>query len=151
MKELIPIITEIVKYGLEPNLTISDKTNDLEKNLIKIYALYFDIYYEFDETEYADFDRTKLPDIRKNVETNFKNFGFYNIILDIFELTEPNNHAIGDAVDDLADIIYDLLAIKWKLENNSPNDGMWFFKFIFQNHLQQHILNLLSYMKQLEG
>jgi hypothetical protein len=151
MKELIPIINEIVKYGLEPDLDVSDKINDLEKNLVKIYALYFDIDDEFDEKEYADSDIMEFVNIRKNVETNFKQFGFYNTFLDIFELVEPDNQAIGDAIDDLADIIKDLLVIKWKIENNSLNDGLSFFKFIFHEHTQQHTLDLLNYMKQLEN
>jgi hypothetical protein len=33
MKELIPTINEIVKYGLEPNLTTTDKEKELKKTL----------------------------------------------------------------------------------------------------------------------
>ena len=36
MTELIPTINEIVKYGLQPSLTIADREKVLEKNLIKI-------------------------------------------------------------------------------------------------------------------
>ena len=61
----------------------TDKEKLLEKNLVKIYSLYFDIEYEYDETAFPDFDKLKFTDIRKNVESNFKNFGFYKLDIGI--------------------------------------------------------------------
>ena len=77
MTELIPTINEIVKYGLEPNLATSDKEKKLEKNLVKIYQLYFDIKYKYDETYFPEFDKTEYSDIRQKVTSNFKDFGLY--------------------------------------------------------------------------
>ena len=48
----------------------------------------------------------------------------------------------------LTDIITDLFEIKWRLENNSLADGLWYFELIFKGHTQLHILDLLNYMKQ---
>jgi hypothetical protein len=151
MKELIPTINEIVKYGLQPNLTVTNKEKMLEKDLVKIYNLYFDIKFDFDETDYPDYDKLSLPNIRQNIETNFKDFGFYKTILDIKDIDNLQDNAIGDATDDLSDIITDLLEIKWRIENNSMADGLWFFELIFYNHTQQHIIDLLNYMKQKNG
>lgn len=151
MTELIPTINEIVKYGLQPNLTVTDKEKVLEKYLVKIYNLYFDIKLDFDETDYSDFDKANLPNIRKNIESNFKDFGFYKTILDINDIDNLQDSAIGDALDDLNDIILDLLEIKWRLENNSFADGLRFFQLTFYSHTQQHILDLLNYMKQKNG
>lgn len=151
MTELIPTINEIVKYGLQPNLNVIDKEKLLEKDLVKIYNLYFDIEYKFDETEYPSFDRGKLPNIRQNIENNFKDFGFYKTILDINDIDNLKDNAVGDAIDDLNDITLDLLEIKWRIENNSLADGLWYFQFIFHAHTQQHILDLLNYLKQRNG
>ena len=153
MTELIPTINEIVKYGLQPNLTIDkDERNKLlEKSLVKIYSLYFDIEYTFDETDFADFDKQKLPTIRQNVESNFPDFGLYKIIIDFTDLDNKVDDGIGDAIDDLTDIILDLLEIKWRVETNSLADGLWYFQLIFYSHTQQHILDLLNYMKQKNG
>ena len=150
MKELIPIINEIIHFGLHPNSNVIDKEMVLEKSLVKIYSLYFDIEYKFDETDYGDFDEEKLP-IRKNIESNFPEFGLYKMIMDINDLDNKVSDGIGDAVDDLTDITLDLLEVKWRIENNSLQDGLWFFQFIFYNHTQQHILDLLNYMKQKNG
>jgi len=151
MTELIPTINEIVKYGLQPNLIVADKEKMLERNLVKIYGFYFDIKYKFDETDFPDFNKSRLPDIRKNVESNFKDYGYYTTILDITDLDKSKNNAIGDAIDDLTDIIIDLLEIKWRIENNSLADGLWFFELTFYSHTQQHILDLLNYIKQKNG
>lgn len=59
-----------------------------------------------------------------------------------------DNIAIGDAIDDLSDIILDLLQIKCRIENNSPVDGLWYFQLVFSGHTQQHIIDLLNYLKQ---
>ena len=151
MTELIPIINEVVKYGLQPDLSVNDKEKLLEKNLVKIYNLYFDIKFEFDETDYPDFDKSKYPLIRKNVESNFKDFGFYKTVTDINDIDNLHENCIGDAVDDLTDIILDLLEIKWRIENNSMADGLWFFELTFYSHTQQYILDVLKYMKQKSG
>ena len=151
MTELIPTINEIVKYGLQPNLTVTDKEKLLERHLVKIYSLYFDIEYKFDETDFPDFDKVQLLNIRQNVESNFKDFGFYKTILDIYDIDNLKDNAIGDAIDDLSDIIIDLLEIKWRIENNNLADGLWFFELIFYSHTQQHILDLLNFMKHKNG
>lgn len=141
MTELIPTINEIVKYGLEANLTVTDKERLLEKSLVKIYSLYFDIEFVYDETVYPGFDKSEFLNISKNVSNNFKDFGYY----------ELQNNLVGDAIDDLTDIIFDLLEIKWRIETNSLADGLWYFQLIFYSHTQQHILDLLNFMKQKNG
>ena len=151
MRELVLTINEIVKYGLQPNLTNTDRDKVLEKNLIKIYSLYFEINYDFDKTDYPDFNKSALPDIRLKVESNFKDFGYYKTVVEITDIDNLKDSAIGDAIDDLTDIILDLLEIKWRIENNSLADGLWYFELIFYSHTQQHILDLLNYMKQKNG
>ena len=151
MTELIPTINEIVKYGLQPNLTVTGKEKLLEKDLVKIYSLYFDIKFEFDKTNYPNFDKTNLPNVRQNIVSNFKDFGFYKTILDINDIDNLQGSAIGDAIDDLNDITIDLIEIKWRIEKNSLADGLWFFELMFHGHIQQHLLDLLNYMKQKNG
>ena len=150
MNELIFTINEITKFGLESNLSVAERDKSLEKSLIKIYSLYFEIVFQDDKNNYPDYNRLELTDIRQNIESNFSNFGFYKTILaieDIYNLEDVC--AMGDAIEDLSDIISDLLEIKWRIENNGLDDGLWFFQLIFYAHTQQHIINLLNYMKQM--
>jgi len=151
MTELIPTINEIIKYGLQANLTVAGRDKLLEKSLVKIYSLYFDIKFKLDDTEFPDFDKLSLPPIRKNVESNFPGFGLYKTAIDITDIYNKVDDGIGDAIDDLTDIIIDLLEVKWRVENNSLEDGLSFFQLIFYGHTQQHVLDLLNYMKQKNG
>ena len=147
MNDLIQIINEISKYGLNPNLNNENKEKDLEKNLIKLYLFSFKIKYEFDDCDYPDFDKNLFPDVIENVRINFPDFGFYHTVLNSEQISNDAENAMGDAVDDLSDIIYDILEIKWRTENNSKADGLWYFELIFNGHTQQHLIDLLNFMK----
>ncbi len=120
----------------------------LEKNLVKLYAKYFDINYQFDDKKYKQFDKNTLcPNVIQNIQNNFKDFGWYHSILNMEEIFKEAEIGTGDAIDDLSDIIYDLLEIKWRYYNNSENDASYFFKFQFEFHTQQHLIDLLNYLK----
>lgn len=151
LKETIEIINEITKYGLSPNLKIEDKDVDLEKNLVRIYSKFFEIRYKYEDKDYPDFKKVNFPSIVENVRNNFPKFGFYHEVLNSHELNKEAENAIGDAIDDLSDIIFDLLEIKWRKENNSEQDALWFFEFIFRSHTQQHIISLLNFIKSKNG
>ena len=148
MTELISTIDNIVKFGLQPNIPVADNCKVLERNLVTIYTLYFDIRYQFDGRDYSDFSIPNFPNIRQNVESNFPEFGFYKTVLDNDDIENLKECGVGDAIDDLTDIINDLLEIMWRIKNNSLADGLWYFESIFKSHTQQHILDLLTYMKQ---
>jgi hypothetical protein len=148
MTELISTINEIVKYGLTANLITADRDKFLERNLVKIYGLYLDISFDIDDLEYQDSERIEHYIARQNVESNFKDFGFYKTITgNIEDFNDLSNFGVGDAIDDLTDIISDLLEVKWRIENNSLNNGLGHFELIFKIHTQQHILELLNYLK----
>jgi hypothetical protein len=149
-KQLIQTINQIAKFGLEQNIEISKDERNLllERSLISIYSLYFEIQYEYDNTDFEEYDDIKYVNMRKNIESNFPDFGYYTIALDLMDINNKDNMAIGDAIDDLSDIILDLLQIKWRMENNSQNNGLWYFELIFPGHTQQHIIDLLKYLKQ---
>ena len=71
--------------------------------------------------------------------------------LDLYAWTAPenaqtSNAMMGDAVDDLADIYADLRGVAWLLENASPADAVWQFRFGYQSHWGRHLLNLRSYL-----
>lgn len=151
MNQLISTINEIVRYGLQPNVTGADHEKLLERHLVKIYDLYFDIDFKIDEREFPDFDISNYPNIRQNVARNFPDFGLYKTILDVNDLNTFKDVGTGDAIDDLSEIISDLLELRWRIENNSLADGLSYFERIFRSHTQQHMLDLLAYMKSKNG
>ena len=150
LSELIPTINAIARYGQQPTLPESANVKDLERYLVKIYSLYFEISYEFDGIQYPDFDRESLPDLRENICRNFPDFGLYKTSIDPTNFDNLDDFGVGDAIDDLADIIKDLLEIKWRIENNSIADGLWYFENLFNGHTKEHVVDLLKYIGELE-
>ena len=148
MQEILDQINEISKYGLTKNSIEKDKEKNLEKHLVKIYNSYFETEYTFDESNYPEFKKNEILNIRENIQSNFPNFGYYKIAKEIENIYSETEYFVGDAIDDLADIIIDLQEIKWHAENNSEDDAKWFFKFIFENHTKQHLIALLNYLNQ---
>ncbi len=150
MQYLIQTIDAIIKYGQYEKLSIENPIGDLRRYLVKIYALFFDVETDFENIEYPDFvDREKYTKgVKKNIQSNFPSFGYYKVILDIDDLDNLEHCGIGDAIDDLTDIILDLLEVKWRIENNSLVNGIWFFKHLFSTHTEEHILELLNYMQK---
>ena len=147
MKEIIKIIDEISKWGLSIDVKIEEKEKDLEKHLVQFYAKYFEIKYEFDDKDYTEFIKPNLTDLRKNISLNFPDFGLYHNLADSHKFEKEADLIVGDAVDDLIDITLGLLEIKWRYEYNSENDALWYFQLTFYTHTQQHILNLLNFLK----
>lgn len=147
MKELSPIINGIIKYGLDSNVKVVDKEGDLEELLVKLYSLYFTIEDRSDPNDYPEVTTVKSERVIQNVQSNFKDFGFYHVVIDPHVITYPENNALGDAVDDLSDIIRDLLEVAARAEHNSEDDAIMYFKVMFHGHTKDHVIGLLGYLE----
>lgn len=151
MSELRKIIDQITEFGINPKVELTDKTNVLKKLLVRIYSEYLNVEFEFDEADYDDEPNFDYKEIRENVKSNFPNFDLYSIVLDSNKM-EPNiETGCGDELDDLTDIIKDLLAVKWRMDNTSKNDALWHFDFSMRTHSEQHLVDLLKRLKERNG
>jgi len=148
LRELRKLIDNITEFGINPNVKLIDKTDVLKKLLVGIYLEFLNVEYEFDEADYDDEPDFDYKEIRQNVKSNFPDFDWYSIVLDSNKM-EPNiETGCGDELDDLTDIIGDLLAVKWRMENTSENDALWHFEFSMRTHSEQHLLDLLKRLKE---
>ncbi|MFC0588040.1 DUF5063 domain-containing protein [Novosphingobium aquiterrae] len=56
---------------------------------------------------------------------------------------EPGSKpGVADAIDDLADIARDLLEVLWYFDQNRIQDGIWQFRWGYQNHWGAHLHKL---------
>jgi hypothetical protein len=148
MSSLQKLIDQITLFGLNPNVDQTDKEGVLKKLLVSIYLEFLRLEIEFDATEYDEEPNFNYNEIKENVKSNFPDFGWYSIVLDSNEM-EPNVEiGIGDELDDLTDIIMDLLAVKWQMENTSIRDALWHFDFSMRTHSEQHLVDLLKRLKE---
>lgn len=146
--ELVRAIDAVTVFGLRPNVQIPNANRYLEEGLVDLYRIYLKTDDVVDDEEYPEFDRSKLEKTRQHIASTFAGLGYYKKILDIEDLSNREDIATGDALDDLTDIINDMLEVKWRIEHNSPEDGLSYFKMIFKSHTQQHLLDLLNYLKR---
>ena len=150
MSELRKLIDQITEFGTNPNVELTDKIITLKKLLIGLYYEFLNVDFEFDETEYDEEPDFDYNQIKENVKSNFPDFGWYSNVLDLNKL-EPNVEiGIGDALDDLTDIIQDLMVVKWKMDNTSEMDALWQFEFSMRTHSEQHLIDLIKFVKEKE-
>ena len=81
---------------------------------------------------------------RRSIQCKFPHLGLYPWIhpLDAVDGTL----GMGDALDDLTDIVLDLRNVAWRWENTSPADATWYFKLSYSTHWGRHLANLRSYL-----
>ncbi|WP_299899283.1 DUF5063 domain-containing protein [uncultured Aquimarina sp.] len=151
MHHLISIIEPIIQWGTTPKLNIPNGELTLKQALISLYQEYLAIAGKtpVDEKDYPDPPDFNFEKISNTIRSNFPKLGFYQMILDPFEMTKPDT-GLGDANDDLSDIIKDLMEVQWRFKNTSEQDALWYFEFIMRNHSERHIVNLLKTLKDLE-
>lgn len=150
MSKLRKLIDEITEFGINPKVELTDKTDVLKKLLVGIYSEFLNVEFVFDETDYDEEPDFNYNEIKENVKSNFPDFDWYSMVLDLNKM-EPNIEiGIGDALDDLTDIIKDMLVVKWKMDNTSEKDSLWEFEFSMRTHSEQHLIDLLKYLKEKE-
>ena len=151
MNKINELIGGIIKFGLSVNVKS-------ENNVLEIRQLLTGIYLEFLilEAEYEPIDRKDPPnfeykEIRSIVESNFPNLGMYHSIFDSHKLNGIADLVTEDSIDDLTDIIKDMMSVNWRFKNNSDSDALYHFQFAMKYHSEQHLVNLIKYLKYLTG
>ena len=81
---------------------------------------------------------------KENLGERFPSYGFY-AVADPNEVVE-SEPMVGDAIDDLTDIVSDLRKIVWRYDNIGAADAHWHFRLLFQAHWGEHLRNLLRYL-----
>ena len=147
MSNLKKLIDRIVEFGTNEKLESENKTIEIQRLLVDIYAEYLKVETEFDETDYEEPLRLDYDGIRSIVTEHFPDFGWYHSVWECNKIKENAELTTGDAIDDLTDIIKDLIDVQWRLENNSEKDGPHQFQFLMKYHSEQHLVNLIKYLK----
>jgi len=147
LNKLKKIIDRIVEFGTNEKLESENKTLEIQRLLVGIYDEYLKVETEFDETDYEEPLRLDYDGIRSVVTEHFPDFGWYHSAWESHKINEDAELVTEDSIDDLTDIIKDLIEVQWRLENNSEKDGLYQFEFLMKHHSEQHLVNLLKYLK----
>ena len=151
MNNIINLINRITEFGTNPNVESENKTDEIQKLLVGIYSEYLNLNAEFDDADFEEEPNFDYNSIKKNVETNFPDFGWYHSVWECHQIIPDADLVTGDAIDDITDIIKDLLEVKWCFENTSDKNAKWHFSDLMRIHSEQHLVNLLKYLKDKNG
>jgi hypothetical protein len=78
------------------------------------------------------------------VGARFPDFGYYASADPTTALDEKPT--VGDAIDDLVDIVRDLREVSWRHDVLGADDAHWHFRFLFQIHWGRHLRDLSLYL-----
>jgi hypothetical protein len=104
--------------------------------------------FEGDATAYPDPPEQSYKELYAIIGERFPTLGLYN-------MPGPKNEfgvsegGVGDAVDDLTDIVKDLVDVAWRFENTSVADAMWHFAWGYRNHWGEHLRDLQRFLYSL--
>ena len=151
MSKLKKLIDRIIEFGTNEKLESENKTLEIQRLLVGIYAEYLKVETEFDETDYEEPINLDYDGIRSIVTEHFPDFGWYHSVWESHKISKDADIVTEDSIDDLTDVIKDLIEVQWRLENNSEKDGLYQFEFLMKHHSEQHLVNLLKYLKDKNG
>lgn len=147
MTNLEKLINRITEFGLNDKVKSDNKELGIQQLLAGIYSEYLYLEVEFDDEDFDEVPSFDYDSIKKNVEANFPDIGWYHSIRDSHKIMPDADLVAGDAIDDITDIIKDLLEVKWCFENTSEKNSKWHFCDIMKNHSEQHLVDFLKYIK----
>ena len=144
VEELKSHISEFLTFVENP--LSQGKYEILEKHLAVIYSdglnLSVSVEPSLEKPQTAEYE-----ELRKSIEKNFHELGFYHTILNPQEIIVEPELAIGDAIDDFTDIVKDLKEV---ISLTDDNTFLWQFHFNFKSHFKDHLINLINYLNGLE-
>ena len=135
---------------------LNDDEINLDDNLNKLNMFLDEISFAYHSTPdvkgetFADTQKQNYTAIRSLVIRHFPELGLYNLPQAITDHIGQTDIVVGDAVDDLTDIVCDLSGVIWCFEHTDENDALWHLRFGYQHHWGKHLRTLQLYLYSLQ-
>lgn len=99
------------------------------------------------DTNHVEAPRRDQFELRRELAPRFPKLGYYNQFVAIVPLVGSAH--IGDALDDVVDIVQELRDVVWLFEHGHVNDALWHFRFGYEHHWGEHLRGLSFYLHEL--
>lgn len=141
-------LTDFVAYCTEPGeKNRIDLLVRCDRILVAIHDLP-DMAGDSDHPEppEKDYNRT-----RSLVSAAFPDFGYYNLPESVLDDIGDSKVMVGDAIDDIADIVDELTEVLWRFAHTSTADAIWHLRFGYGSHWGRHMRDLQFYIERMEA
>lgn len=140
------VIENFLSYVFESNPILDSELTELIAHLDRLALAVANSNYVFDETDYPDAPDSNYKETYEKVSKRFPMLGYYNCVIDVSINISSTDFSLGDAIDDIADIVGDLERVLWCFKNTSENDALWNLHNNFNIHWGRHLRDLQLYL-----
>jgi hypothetical protein len=145
-KETRTAIEAYIDVVESTTLTADDRLARLPGVLDSLAVAVREITYEFDGADYAEKPAVDYQATYQVVGRHFPTLAYYNVPDSITSQIAESKMGVGDAIDDIVDILLDLKGVIWRFENTSADDALWDFSESFKYHWGRHLRELQLYL-----
>lgn len=117
--------------------------------LLDVIALNMHSIKSEGDIEYGKIPESDTSAIQKLAGFRFPNWGYYNLPDDVTENIASTKIIVGDAIDDILDIVCDLKEVMWLYENEGEQKALFLLRESYDIHWQQHLRDLQFYLQNL--
>ncbi|MEP2772984.1 MAG: DUF5063 domain-containing protein [Fulvivirga sp.] len=147
LDNLTIIAEDICRWSNSNRQKLPNKINFLQKQLLHLYILERTFHKpSLEAVSDANPPESEYEQIRSGIEKNLPELGFYHKVTNPLDVSNKIETGIGDAVDDLTDIIQDLTEFIWWANNSEEAEAIWHFKQRFKIHTHEHLIGLIYYL-----
>lgn len=143
-----PHIADFVAYCTEPG---QKNRIELLVRCDRILAAIHDLPDVADDSDYPDPPEKEYKKTRELVSAAFPDFGFYNLPDTVLEDIGGSKVMVGDAIDDITDIVDEFTEVLWRHEHTSAEDAIWHLRFGYTSHWGRHMRDLQFYLERIES
>jgi hypothetical protein len=144
--EISAAIDEFLHVVESPLLTPQERLEQLPGALDTLALAMRDMALVFDEKDYPDAPSGDYQSTYRLVGQHFPTLGYYNTPISITTEVGDSRMGIGDAIDDIVDILLDLKKALWRFKNTSVNDALWELNLLYRSHWGTHLRSLQLYL-----
>ncbi|MFO1394794.1 MAG: DUF5063 domain-containing protein [Steroidobacteraceae bacterium] len=139
-------IREVLEVVEDTSRSESDSIEALEAALDRLAAGVHTVWFELDSADYPDPPSEDPTSLHQRVAQRFPSFGYYNTPLDTSHKISETELAVGDAINDIAEICGDLRENIWRFQNTSEADALFHFQLGYRSHWGRHLRELQLYV-----
>jgi hypothetical protein len=85
------------------------------------------------------------PGVVAQIRKRFPELGVYGTVYNPLAVP-PESPLLGDAADDIADIMLDLSEVRWRSSEISHEDASWHFRWTYEIHWGRHLHAVRTYL-----